>query len=149
MTKVYGVSGYTTLVVKIPFNGGGGLLECEFDRGIIGRGPSDRPATYATADPAKQGIIEGSEYYGKLIYLVRKIGQETPARTDAPVASTAAQGGGSPAATEAREYPDVTTREEAVAFLKANGAKATNLKDDDAIKAYCAKAGISFPNLAL
>ena len=40
----------------------------------------------------------------------------------------------------------MTSREEAVAYLKANGAKATNLKDDESIKKYMEKIGVIFPN---
>ena len=41
----------------------------------------------------------------------------------------------------------VTSKEEAIAYLKQNGAKATNLKDDESIRKYAAKIGVHFPNL--
>lgn len=138
MTKVYGISGQTTALIKIPFNGGMGYIQCEFRRGIIGRGPNNRPATYATADPAVQDIIEKSDFFGHRIALVRVINDGEPAVAPTPV---------TPSAPAITEYPDVSSREEAVAFLKAHGAKATNLKDDEAIKKYMAKIGASFPNL--
>lgn len=141
MTKIYGISGQTTAVINIPFNGGLGSIECEFRRGVIGRGPNNRPATFATSDPAVQAIIENSAYYGHRIKLVRSIddgGHVSDAKATPVI----------PAEPEVKEYPDVTTKEEAVAFLKAHGAKATNLKDDEAIKKFMAKIGASFPNCA-
>ena len=45
--------------------------------------------------------------------------------------------------------PDVTTKEEAVAYLKSKGAKAVQLRDDEAIKRFMAKVGVSFPNLVI
>ena len=63
--------------------------------------------------------------------------------TEKPAASA------SPADPVDVKVPGVTTREEAVAFLKQRGAKATNLRDDNAIKSYMSKIGVSFPNLSL
>ena len=137
MTKVYGIGGQTTALINIPFNGGIGHIQCEFRRGVIGRGPNNRPATFATSDEAVQQIIEGSDYFGHRIRLVRIINDGVP--SEAPVSET-------PAKPSVKEYPDVVSREEAVAFLKAHGAKASNLKDDSSIKKYMAKIGASFPN---
>lgn len=141
MLKVYGIHGQTTAIIKIPFNGGRGHVECEFKRGVIGRGPNNRPATYATSDKALQGIIEDSPYFGHLITIVRVSDDGTDSKPE-PKAET-------PAGPVVTAYPDVTERDEAVAFLKAHGAKATNLKDDEAIKKYMAKINVSFPNLSL
>lgn len=140
MTKIYGIYGQTTAIIKVPFNGGAGQLECEFRRGVIGRGPNNRPATFAAPDPAVQEIIESSPFFGNKITLVRVINDGGPAvaKKQTPVTP--------PPITE---YADVTTKEEAVAFLKAHGAKAKDLKDDEAIMAYASKIGASFPNLSL
>lgn len=140
MTKIYGISGQTTAIVKIPFNGGLGYVECEFRRGVIGRGPNNRPATFATADPSIQSLIEMSNFYGRRIKLIRTI--DDGASQAKPAKET-------PAEPSVKPYPDVLSREEAVAFLKAHGAKATNLKDDESIKKYMAKIGVSFPNFEL
>ena len=43
----------------------------------------------------------------------------------------------------------IETKEEAIAYLKSKGAKATSLKDNDAILKYAEKIGVSFPNLTL
>ena len=116
MTKVYGIGGQTTALINIPFNGGIGHIQCEFRRGVIGRGPNNRPATFATSDEAVQRIIEDSDYFGHRIRLVRIINDGVPSTEPIP------------------------------AFLKAHGAKASNLKDDESIKKYMAKIGVSFPN---
>lgn len=42
---------------------------------------------------------------------------------------------------------EITTREQAIEVLKANGALATDLISDEAILAFMKKKGISFPNL--
>lgn len=136
MVKIYGIDGQTTAIVKVPFNNGTAHIECEFKRGVIGRGPNNRPATFPTSDPAIQSIIESSPYFGHMITLVR-ISDNGPQR---PAAMT-------PAEPKTVEYPDVTSEEELVAFLKAHGAKAVNLKDDESRMKFAAKIGAIFPNL--
>ena len=138
MLKTYGIDGQTTAIIKVPFNGGAASLEVEFKRGRIGAGLQNRPATYSTSDPVYQSIIENSIFFGHKVRLVRVIGDAEPEAPSAPKAQT-------PAAVE--YHPEITSPEDAVAFLKARGAKATNLKDEESIKKYMAKIGVSFPNL--
>ncbi|MBR5660579.1 MAG: hypothetical protein IKW99_03420 [Bacteroidales bacterium] len=135
MLKVYGIHGQTTAIVKIPVNDNSAWLELEFRRGRIGAGLQNRPATYSTVDPVVQAVIEGSPYFGRLISIVRVVGDE---KRPAPNAA------GFPTVIA---HPEVFSKEDAVSFLKANGAKAVNLKDDDSIQKYAAKIGVSFPNL--
>lgn len=136
MLKVYGISGYTETNIKIPVNGGKAWFECEFRHGRIGAGLGNRAATYATNDPTIQNIIEDSHFFGRMIHLVRTAEAPAPKKVEAP------------AAPKVVEVPSVSTREEAIAFLKQRGAKASNLKDDTAIRSYMYKIGVSFPNLS-
>jgi len=135
MLKVYGIDGRTTAVVQIPAGDGSAWLTCEFKRGRVGTQAYNRPATYSTTDATVQNIIEDSPLFGKQINLIRvydEKGQETDVQSVAPGVT---------------EYPDVQTKEEAVAFLKAHGAKATDISSNTKLKAYAASIGVAFPNL--
>lgn len=136
MLKVYGIHNRTQAIIKVPLNNGRAWLECEFKHGRIGAGMGNRPATYPTSDVTEQNIIEDSPLFGTLIHLVRVAGADAPKRPDTPAVS------------QPVPYPDVTSKDEAIAFLKAHGAKAINLKSDDAIKNYMEKISVTFPNLS-
>ena len=137
MLKVYGIDGRTTAIVQVPISNGLAWLTCEFKRGRIGTQAYNRPATYSTTDITEQNIIEDSPLFGRQIKLIRVYddgGQATdPNAVSEPAGAT--------------EYPDVQTKEEAVAFLKAHGAKATDINTNAKLKAFAAKIGVSFPNL--
>lgn len=133
MLKVYGIHGRTQAIIKVPCNNGRAWLDCEFRHGRIGAGMGNRPATYPTTDVTEQNIIENSPLFGKLIFLHRVGEAETAKAAAAPEATLEA-------------ITSVTSKEEAVAYLKANGAKAANLKDDASIKKYMEKIGVFFPN---
>lgn len=134
MLKVYGIHGRTQALIKVPCNNGKAWLECEFRHGRIGAGLGNRPATYPTNDVTEQNIIEDSPLFGPLIFLHRVAGADAPKTPDTPAKPVG------------KAEPGVTSKEEAVAYLKANGAKAVNLKDDAAIKKYMEKIGVFFPN---
>ena len=137
MLKVYGIHGQTQAIINFPLNGGKAWYTAEFRRGRIGSGPQNHPAVFATNNPIVQGIIENSAEYGHLIKLIRTSGEEAkPAAAAAPSVSVSLVA-----------HPEITSREDAVVFLKENGAKASNLKDDKSIKKYAAKIGVRFPNL--
>lgn len=136
MLKVYGIHGRTQAVIKVPVNNNQAWLECEFKHGRIGAGLGNKPATYPTSDATEQNIIENSPLFGPLIFLVRQSAEE-------PKADKAAAA----AAVPVTPITSVTSKEEAIAYLKQQGAKATQLKDDEAIAKYAAKIGVSFPNL--
>lgn len=137
MLKVYGIHGRTTALIRIPAGKNGrAYLECEFGRGRMGVGPANRPATYVTTDPVKQAIIEGSPLFGGMIKLIRSY-EDEPGQTEAPASKSVT------------EIPEVTSHDEAVAYLKAHGAKATNLTSDSAIRKYMDKIGVVFPNYEL
>ena len=144
MVKVYGIHGRTTALIRIPAGSGKAWLELEFRRGRLGLGKSNQAATYSTADPTEQAIIEDSPQFGGLIKLMRVYGEQ--GAEVAPALAT-----GKPEAVEVTltEVPEVTTKEQAIAYLKTKGAKATQLRDDEAIKRFAAKIGVSFPNLNL
>ena len=136
MLKVYGISGQTTAIVRIPLNEGKAYLECEFRHGHIGSGPNARPATYPTSDPATQAIIESSGFFGKRIKLIRVMNDDQPKPTFE-----------NPAYPSVVAHPEITCKEEAVAYIKKNGAKAKDFRNDEAIQEFAAKIGVSFPNL--
>lgn len=136
MVKVYGIYGRTAAIVRIPIgHGNKGFLECEFSRGRLGLGSADRPATYSTGDDIKQSIIESSSLFGHTIKIVRTY----------PDAESKKSAKTSPKP-KVSDVPDITTRDEAVIFLKAQGAKAVDLKDDDSMKKYMEKIGVVFSN---
>ena len=135
MLKQYGIHGQTQAVINFPINDGLASFTAEFGRGRIGAGIMDRPATFSTSNPVIQGVIESSPMFGHLITLVRVTeddSEKKAAEIDAPALAA---------------HPEICSKEDAVAFLKANGAKAIHLKDDESIKKYAAKIGVFFPNL--
>lgn len=134
MLKQYGIHGQTQAIINFPINDGKAWFTAEFGRGRIGAGPLNRPATYTTANPVIQGIIENSKEYGHLIKLVR-------VSEDSEVKKAAVDNTPALAA-----HPEIYSKEDAVVFLKSKGAKAVNLKDDESILKYAAKIGVSFPN---
>jgi len=136
MLKTYGIHGQTTAILTFPINDGKASFTAEFGRGRIGAGPQNRPATYTTANPVVQGIIEGSGYFGHFIKIIR-VTEDSDAKNAAAHVEAPALAA----------HPEVTSKEDAIAFLKAAGAKATQLKDDDSIKKFAAKIGVFFPNL--
>lgn len=135
MLKQYGIYGQTQAVINFPINDGQAWFCAEFGRGRIGAGLQNRPATFTTSNPVVQGIIENSKEFGHLIKLVRVSEESEEKKAAAPAA---------PALTA---HPEILSKEDAVAFLKQNGAKAIHLKDDDSIKKYAEKIGVWFPNL--
>ena len=135
MLKPYGIYGQTPAVITFPLNDGQAWFTAEFGRGRIGAGIQNRPATYTTANPVIQAIIENSKEFGHLIKIVRVTEDSEEKKAAAPNAPALAA------------HPEIASKEDAVAFLKQNGAKATQLKDDESIRKYAEKIGVFFPNL--
>ena len=141
MVKIYGMPGRTSAVINIPFNAGKGNLNVEFTRGCIDR-RNYRPATYRCMSEVEQAIIEDSAEFGKSIVLLQTIGEPETKAPDAPSADMEET-------TEAdvKEYPEVTTFEDAVAVLKTiPGVKATQLRNPASAMKLALAKGISFPN---
>lgn len=138
MLKIYGIHGRTQAIIKFPLNDGKAWHECEFKHGRIGAGLGNRPATYPTSDETEQNIIEDSRLFKEnLVFLHRIAGDDGKPTPETPA----------PAPVQEPEYVSgVTSREEAIEYLKAHGAKAVNLKDDAAIKKFMAKINVAFPN---
>ena len=134
MLKVYGIHGQTQAILNFPVNEGRAWFTAEFGRGRIGAGMQNRPATYTTSNPVIQGIIENSAEFGHLIKIVRVSEDASEKKAAAPAPALTA-------------HPEITSKEDAVAFLKANGIKAAGLKDDEAIQRSASKIGVFFPNL--
>lgn len=153
VTKVYGISGYTTTCLRIPAGDGKAYIECEFTRGCPNSGAYARPATYVTSDKTVQNIIEHSPYFGRMIRIVRVNSDENNAPTPV-VAKPTAVVENKPAETvetkadkeTPKVYPDVKTYEEAISVLKSLGAKATQLRSVDAAKKYMSQNSVTFPN---
>lgn len=167
VTKVYGISGYTTTIIRIPAGDGKAWLECEFTRGCP-NSAAFRPATYVTSDKTAQSIIEHSPYFGRLIKLIRvssdEKGDAAPAKAQAtarvqqPAISQEKPSQPKDESTDEKEllpqgdneapteYPDVKTYEEAIAVLKSLGAKATQMRTIPMTKKLVEKMNISFPN---
>ena len=144
MIKVYGIYGKTTAIMRIYTRSGLAYIEPEFKRGRLGLGKMSTAATYSTGDRTEQSIIEDSPLFGGTIKLLRVYGSEgnevaAPLATEKPEA----------AEVTLTAVPEVTTKEQAIALLKSKGAKAVQLRSDEAIKAFAEKVGISFPNLTL
>ncbi len=139
--KVYGVSGRTTALLRIPTRGGRSWIEVEFKRGRLGLGASNKAATFCTNDKTVQSIIEDSSLFGNTIKLLRIYNSDSDAEPVAPKADE------KPA--EVISVPEVSSKEEAISYLKGRGAKATNLKDDDSIRKFMAKIGVEFPNFTI
>ena len=155
-TKVYGIYGRTTVEINLPV--GKATLPLVFERGCLDR-KNFRPATYVTSKEAIQAMIENSALYGSTIRLVKVYGNEAasaPAaavkKSEKPKTVKAAEAAQTEAAAEPAEasgqkdYPEVTTKEEAYAILKSLGAKAVELKDTASFKATMDKYGVTFSN---
>lgn len=151
-TKVYAISGKTTVELSIPV-GKKAVFRLVFDKGQTGR-KNFRPATFSTNKQYEQDIIENSPYFGGMIKLYKVYGgskkpvpQPEPAAPEVEVVTdekTPEAGEDGPTVTE---YPEVKTKAEAVAFLKARGAKATDLRDNASLKKFATRIGVAFPNL--
>lgn len=144
LTKVYGIYGRTTAIVRIPTGSGKAYLEVEFSRGVPNAGPNYRPATYSTSDPVTQAIMEKSNLFGSLFKIYKVHYEAEPGTAPTKKAAAVADNTPTPEAIDA-----ITTKEEVVSYLKARGAKATNLKDAESIMKYAAKIGVTFPNVTL
>lgn len=137
MVKIYGMPGKTSAVINIPFNSGKGNLNIEFTRGCIDRS-NYRPATYRSNNEIEQTIIESYTEFGKSIVLLNIIEDKTKKASaeEAPAQPV-----------EVKEYPEVTSFEEAIAVLKTiPGVKAVQLRSAESAKKLALLKGISFPN---
>lgn len=146
-TKVYGIYGKTTVEIKLPV--GKATLPLVFTRGCLDR-KNYRPATFLTNKKAVQDMIENSALFGGAIKLVKVYGAEEPAE---PAPKPAAKQAAKPAPKEEpakeaapTEYPEVTTKEQLIAAVKAHGAKAAVLADETKLKQFIDHKGLSFPN---
>lgn len=143
-TKTYGIYGRSTAIIRVPVGRGGAFMEVEFNRGIPTPGPNYRPATFSTSDPVTQAILERCDFFGKLykIYRIRHEGDDEPS-LDGKAAETPA------APVHFEEIEGVTTREEAIEYLKQRGAKASDLRTNAAIRKYMEKIEVTFPNVEI
>lgn len=140
ITKTYGIYGRTTAVLRIPTSKGKAFIEVTFDRGVPNAGPNYRPATFSTSDPVVQAIMEQSSMFGSVYTIYRIMRDDKETAKAAPSAAPKKN---------IEPLEGIETKEEAVAYLKSKGAKATNLKDNESILKYAEKIGVSFPNLSL
>lgn len=139
-TKVYGIHGRSSAILRIPTGSGKAEFRAEFENGLPGAGANYRPATFSTADPIVQRIMETSPHFGRT-YILYRVWYEDDGDKAAPAAK--------PTRTQIEPLEGIVTKEEAISYLKSKGAKATNLKDEESILKYAEKIGVSFPNLTL
>lgn len=160
-TKIYGIYGYTTTIIRVPAGDGKAYLNCEFTKGCPHNRANYRPATYSTSDPTEQTIIENSPMFGRFIKLVRtyedkstpvvqqksgnRRGRQAPVIPEAPVEEAPAPKQGD---ADVSDYPEINSREGAIEILKQNGAKATDLVSDEKIAAFMSKKKITFSNFS-
>lgn len=157
-TKVYGIHGYTTSIIRIPAGDGKAYLSCEFTKGCPHNRANYRPATYSTSDTTEQDIIEHSPLFGRLIKLVRSYEDKAEPVVQQKAAAPAAAAPQEPkskkasapkaASVDVSDYPEIDSREGAIEILKQNGAKATDLVSDEKIAAFMAKKKITFSNFS-
>lgn len=163
-TKVYGISGYTHVEIKLQV--GKAVMPIVFERGCLDRKHA-RPATFTTSDKFVQDVIENSDIFGRTIKLYRKYGTDSVPNKPSSRRSTATSRTAKTAKVEApAELPEaeapassdeadnskkiidtVTTKAEAVEYLKGLGAYAMHLTTDEGILKSAAKYHVSFPNL--
>lgn len=162
ITKVYGIYGYTQAKIQVPVGNSGAFLSLEFRGGNPLAGAYYRPATYVTCDPTEQLMIEESKMFGSQIVIFSQYGEAEPQPAKVEKPAKGGKGGKTdkpaekPVTEELKENPtdggegnefaDVTTIDGARAVLKAAGAKAGVLLDNDKMKAFASEKGIVFPN---
>lgn len=138
-TKVYGIHGRSTAILRIPTGSGKAEFCAEFENGLPGAGANYRPATFSTSDPVIQSIMERSPHFGRT-YMLYKVWNEPEVGGKAVKKEKPGQ---------IEPLDGIVTKDEAIAYLKSKGAKAVNLKDDESILKFAEKIGVSFPNLTL
>lgn len=157
--KVYAYPGIASgdILIKVGLKG---HIRVPFANGYLDKKMS-RPATYATADPVMQQIIERSDLFGHRIFIHSTYGTpdttpvesapkseavaiaQDPEEVPAEETTTSAD----PSETSAAEYPEVTTWEDAVKILKAiPGVKVASLRTPASAKKVAALNGVVFPN---
>lgn len=158
MAKIYGIDGYSTASYIFGI-GKAQKFRAEFTGGrpdLDGK----HPATYIARSVGQEIAIEHSQLFRDgQIYLYRDTAKAAaPARTNvirmgadalptpAPVIDPVVEEPAVSAGGDIEEHPEVTTREEAVALLKAKGAKASVLRSAEAIQRAAATFGVTFPN---
>lgn len=139
--KTYAYPGITSGEIQIKV--GRALIRVPFVNGYLDRKMS-RPATYSTYDPVMQSIIESSDLFGRRIFLKDITGTPEENKAEQKPAKVAE----TPALPEEQSFPDVTTYEEVLAVLKANGAKAVQLRSQVSAKRFAETKNIKFPNFS-
>lgn len=135
----------TEVVVNVHNASNTSFLRLRFTGGLPNVGGGIYPAIYMETERAKQRIIEDSrEFKSGFIFIHKVYGTEEP--EEVPAAPVRAE---EPAEAKVKEYPEVTDKEGLIAVLKANGAKAATLLDDEKMAQFIAKKGLSFPNYEL
>ena len=146
--KVYAYPGIASgdILIKVGLKA---HIRVPFANGYLDKKMS-RPATYATGDPVMQQVIENSDLFGRRIFLQNTYGapeSEQQVAAEPVAAPNAEPVNDDPIAPEAKEFPEVTTFEEAAAVLKGiPGVKAASLRTPSSAKKVAAINGVVFPN---
>lgn len=141
------------IIVPVPC--GRATINVTFKDGCLDKKQS-RPAIYSTGDPVMQAIIENSPQFGHRIFLrdtfdIPGTSASPKGKTAKPVAPVepepAEEKEESSDSNDVKEYPDVTSFEEAVGILKGlPGVKVANLRTPASAKKVAAINNVAFPN---
>lgn len=158
--KIYEMPGCISCRLKFTL-GKAMPFEAFFDGGIPDK---NYPAVYAARTIGQQLAIENSEYFKNGKIRLRKDKGRTiratmnttspapaPAPAPAPKASQNDKSAPNPAENdlfELKQYPEITTLVDAIAFLKSEfGVSASRLKTEASVLRVAEEKGVSFPNL--
>lgn len=153
--RTYGIPRMVEAREIFLFNKGIGKLRIRFSGGI----PDPKyqiPATYSTADPFEQLVIEHSKQFGNTVFRYDANGNiinsapfepevdKTPAEPKLDKRRRVA-----PSVDDTKSYPLVETLGDATEVLLELGVPASELNGQEAVIAAMVRCKVSFPNLKL
>lgn len=162
-TRTYGIPRIIESSELFTFNNGVGKLRVKFTGGI----PDPKfkiPATYSTADPFEQLVIESSPMFGKKIFRYGMKGQviaasstesivadveEDKKKVDGRTRKGRQNTDKDTTIADAKVYNDVETIGQATEVLLDLGVKADELGSPESVLAVMLREKVSFPNLKM
>ena len=156
--RTYGIPGVINAREIFFFNNGQGKLPIMFANGITDP-KYNIPATYSTANPFEQMVIEHSSQFGVRVFRYGAKGEKLAAEPVDEIAKRiqANSGKKAPAKPEKTKtasiaedhiYPQVENIGQATEVLLDLGCKADELTDQTAVMMAAMRLQISFPNLS-
>lgn len=147
MIKVYKINGKTEVHEVFTTPSGKATFKVAFVKGNLD--PKNRvPARFSTDNPVIQAVIEGSEKFGRTIFLDKVYGEDIakPVEEIAPIPVKKAKT--APKTAAVKDMPEVKTIADAATVLLAEGAPASDIDGTVEGARKAAKSlGLSFPNL--